>query len=246
MVKVYRNICFIFDGSKVIKFNFEFFYCNNYIDIIILNKVWDSLEGCNFIFYMVVIFCNVFMNVGIINDKFFCDNLDWFGKVINWFKFIVMVVFGVIYCGNIIQFCKLLEFYFFKQIGVSSGGFIFSQGGVFYVYGFIYVNYGVDVFEYLCGQFNGVEEEVIQYGGVLGFGIVGMVMGDEQIFEDFIKVFFVDFVFNGEVVGLVMGLIMLGIGNVKVVEIMFIYVYEIIYEKIVCGFVLGMVFIMFG
>ncbi|KAK4642596.1 proteasome regulatory particle base subunit [Podospora bellae-mahoneyi] len=244
--KVYRNIRSILDGSKAIKLNLEFLYRNNHTDISILNKVRDSLEGRNSIFHTAVTFCNAFMNAGTTNDKFFRDNLDWLGKAINWSKFTATAALGVIHRGNITQSRKLLEPYLPKQTGVSSGGSIFSQGGALYAYGLIHANHGADALEYLRGQFNGAEEEVIQHGGALGLGIAGMATGDEQIFEDLTKVLFADSALNGEAVGLAMGLIMLGTGNAKAVETMFTYAHETTHEKIVRGLALGMALIMFG
>ncbi|KHN95476.1 26S proteasome regulatory complex, non-ATPase subcomplex, Rpn2/Psmd1 subunit [Metarhizium album ARSEF 1941] len=243
--KVYRNIRSILDGSKTIRLNLEFLYRNNHTDLSILNKVRDSLEGRNSIFHTAVTFCNAFMNQGTTNDNFFRDNLEWLGKAVNWSKFTATAALGVIHRGNLSQSRKLLEPYLPRQGGLSSGS-IFSQGGALYAYGLIHANHGADALDYLKAQFNQAEEEVVQHGGALGLGIAGMATGDNEIFEKLRNILFQDSALNGEAVGLAMGLIMVGTGNVKALEDMITYAHETTHEKIVRGVALGMALIMFG
>ncbi|PNP46075.1 26S proteasome regulatory subunit N2 [Trichoderma gamsii] len=245
VAKVYRNIRSILDGSKTIRLNLEFLYRNNHTDLSILNKVRDSLEGRNSIFHTAVTFCNAFMNQGTTNDKFFRDNLEWLGKAVNWSKFTATAALGVIHRGNLSQSRKLLEPYLPKQGGLSNGS-IFSQGGALYAYGLIHANHGAGALEYLKMQFGQAEEEVVQHGGALGLGIAGMGTGDSEIFEKLKDVLFQDSALNGEAVGLAMGLIMLGTGNVKALEDMITYAHETTHEKIVRGVAIGMALIMYG
>jgi 26S proteasome regulatory subunit N2 len=51
---------------------------------------------------------------------------------------------------------------------------------------------------------------------------------------------------NGEAVGLAMGLVMLGTGNIKALEDMIAYAHETQHQKIVRGLAMGMALIMFG
>lgn len=245
VAKVYRNIRSILDGSKTIRLNLEFLYRNNHTDLSILNKVRDSLEGRNSIFHTAVTFCNAFMNQGTTNDKFFRDNLEWLGKAVNWSKFTATAALGVIHRGNLSQSRKLLEPYLPRQGGLSSGS-IFSQGGALYAYGLIHANHGADALEFLKTQFGQAEEEVVQHGGALGLGIAGMATGDHDIFDKLKEVLFQDSALNGEAVGVAMGLIMLGTGNVKALEDMITYAHETTHEKIVRGVALGMALIMYG
>ncbi|TQV97023.1 26S proteasome regulatory subunit Rpn2 [Cordyceps javanica] len=245
VAKVYRNIRSILDGSKTIRLNLEFLYRNNHTDLSILNKVRDSLEGRNSIFHTAVTFCNAFMNQGTTNDKFFRDNLEWLGKAVNWSKFTATAALGVIHRGNLSQSRKLLEPYLPRQGGLSSGS-IFSQGGALYAYGLIHANHGADALEFLKTQFSQAEEEVVQHGGALGLGIAGMATGDHEILDKLKDVLFQDSALNGEAVGVSMGLIMLGTGNVKALEDMITYAHETTHEKIVRGVALGMALIMYG
>jgi 26S proteasome regulatory subunit N2 len=240
----FKAIRTILDGSKTIKLNLEFLYRNNHTDLTILNKVRDSLEGRNSIFHTAVTFCNAFMNQGTTNDKFFRDNLEWLGKAVNWSKFSATAALGVIHRGNLSQCRKLLEPYLPRRSAV--GGSIFSQGGALYAYGLIYAKHGSEALEYLREQFNEAQEEVIQHGGALGLGIAGMATGSEEIYDNLKSVLYTDSALNGEAVGLAMGLIMLGTGNIKALEDMIQYAHDTQHEKIVRGLALGMALIMFG
>ncbi|KAH8598087.1 putative 26S proteasome regulatory subunit rpn2 [Bisporella sp. PMI_857] len=243
-LKIFDRIRNILDGSETIRLNLEFLYRNNHTDLSILNKVRDSLEGRNSIFHTAVTFCNAFMNQGTTNDKFFRDNLEWLGKAVNWSKFSATAALGVIHRGNLTQCRKLLEPYLPRANSI--GGSTFSQGGALYAYGLIYANHGAEALDYLKGQFSDAQEEVIQHGGALGLGIAGMATGNEEIYENLKNVLYTDSALNGEAVGLAMGLIMLGTGNIKALEDMITYAHDTQHEKIVRGLALGMALIMYG
>lgn len=184
------------------------------------------------------------MNHGTTNDKFFRDNLEWLGKAVNWSKFSATAALGVIHRGNLSQAKRLLEPYLPRAAGV--GGSLYSQGGALYAYGLIYANHGADALEYLNKAFNETQEEVIQHGGALGLGIAGMATGDEQIYANLKHVLYSDSALNGEAVGLAIGLIMLGTGNVKVLEDMILYCHDTQHEKSIRGLAIGMALIMYG
>jgi 26S proteasome regulatory subunit N2 len=242
--EIYDRIRKILDGSETIRLNLEFLYRNNHTDLSILNRVRDSLEGRNSIFHTAVTFCNAFMNQGTTNDKFFRDNLEWLGKAVNWSKFSATAALGVIHRGNLTQCRKLLEPYLPRKQSIA--GSIFSQGGALYAYGLIYANHGAEALEYLKTQFNEAQEEVIQHGGALGLGIAGMATGSEEIYMSLRNVLYTDSALNGEAVGLAMGLIMLGTGNIKALEDMITYAHDTQHEKIVRGLAIGMALIMYG
>lgn len=242
--EVFAHIRNILDGTRTIKLNLEFLYRNNHTDLSILNKVRDSLEGRNSIFHSAVTFCNAFMNAGTTNDKFFRENLEWLGKAVNWSKFSATAALGVMHRGNLSQGRKLLEPYLPRPAAI--GGSIFSQGGALYAYGLIHANHGADALPYLHEKFQEAQEEVVQHGGALGLGIAGMAIGSDEIYGSLKDVLYTDSALNGEAVGLSMGLIMLGTGNVKALEDMIQYAHDTQHEKIVRGLALGMSLIMYG
>lgn len=243
-LKVYSSVREVLKGTKSITLNLEFLYRNNRADKQILNKIRDSLEARNSIFHTAVTFANGFMNAGTTNDTFFRENLDWLGKAVNWSKFTATAALGVIHKGNLTQGMKLLNPYLPKD-SVSSTSH-YEQGGSLYALGLIYSNHGTDVLDYLLKQFQGASEEVIQHGGALGLGLAGMATGSEEIFEAFKNVLYSDSAINGEAVGLSMGLVMLGTGNIKAIQDMIQYAHDTQHEKIVRGLAIGVALIMYG
>ncbi|ORX92498.1 26S proteasome regulatory subunit rpn2 [Clohesyomyces aquaticus] len=243
-LKIYSSVRHVLRGTKSIELNLEFLYRNNHADKNILNKVRDSLEARNSIFHTGVTFANAFMNAGTTNDTFFRENLEWLGKAVNWSKFTATAALGVIHRGNITQGQKLLEPYLPKE-GISSNSH-YEQGGSLFALGMIYSNHGTHVLDFLIKQFKDATEEVIQHGGALGLGVAGMATGSEDIFEAFKNVMYTDSAINGEAVGLSMGLVMLGTGNIKALEEMIQYAHDTQHEKIVRGLAMGMALIMYA
>ncbi|KAJ9269663.1 hypothetical protein DTO212C5_4274 [Paecilomyces variotii] len=246
--KAFQAIRDILDGLKTIQLNLEFLYRSNKADISILNKIRDSLEARNSIFHTAVTLSNAFMHAGTTHDKFFRDNLEWLGKAVNWSKFTATAALGVIHRGNLTQGQKLLAPYLPKEhiAGVGSTGSVYSQGGSLYAFGLIYANHGGMAVDMIRDHFKKATEEVVQHGGALGLGVAGMASGDEGIYEDLKNVLYTDSALNGEAVGLAMGLVMLGTGNMKALEDMIQYAHDTQHDKIVRGLALGMALIMYG
>jgi 26S proteasome regulatory subunit N2 len=244
----FKNILQILDGIKTIQLNLEFLYRNNKANIAILNKIRDSLEARNSIFHTAVTLSNAFMHAGTTHDKFFRDNLEWLGKAVNWSKFTATAALGCIHRGNLSQGQKLLQPYLPREhiAGVGGSGSVYSQGGSLYAFGLIYANHGGMAVDIIRDHFKKATDEVVQHGGALGLGVAGMATGDEGIYEDLRSVLYTDSALNGEAVGLSMGLIMLGTGNMRALEDMIQYAHDTQHEKIVRGLAMGMALIMYG
>ena len=245
--KAFDSVGDILRGTKTIELDLEFLYRNNRTDKHVLNKIKDSLEARNSIFHTAVSLANAFMHAGTTNDRFFRENLEWLGKAVNWSKFTATAALGVIHRGNLGQGQKLLEPYLPKdQIAGSNAGSVYSQGGSLYALGLIYANHETFALDLIRTHFKNTQEEVVQHGGALGLGVAGMATGDDGIYEDLKTVLWSDSALNGEAVGISMGLIMLGTGNIKVLEDMIQYAHETQHEKIVRGLALGMALIMYA
>ncbi|KAK4900683.1 proteasome regulatory particle base subunit [Elasticomyces elasticus] len=244
--KAFASIRSILRGTKSIELNLEFLFRSSRSDKAILNKVRDSLEARNSIFHTSVTFSNAFMNAGTTVDSFFRENLEWLGKAVNWSKFTATAALGVIHRGNLGQGQKLLDPYLPKENANASQGSPYSQGGSLYALGLIYTNHGTNVLDYLQRQFKATEEEVVKHGGALGLGLAGMATGSESIYEDLKNVLYQDSAINGEAVGTAMGLVMLGTGNVRVLEDMLQYSHDTQHEKIVRGLAMGMALVMYA
>ena len=244
----FESIKCILRGTKSIELNLEFLYRSSRTDKAILNKIRDSLEARNSIFHTAVTFANGFMNAGTTIDSFLREDLDWLSKAVNWSKFTATAALGVIHRGNIGQGQKLLDPYLPKAPSgaAARSSSAYSQGGSLYALGLVYTNHGTHVLDYLRQQFKDTQDEVIQHGGALGLGVAGMATGSEDIYEDLKNVLYQDSAINGDAVGLAMGLVMLGSGNVTAIDEMIIYAHETQHEKIVRGLALGMALIMYA
>jgi 26S proteasome regulatory subunit N2 len=73
-----------------------------------------------------------------------------------------------------------------------------------------------------------------------------MATGNEEIYEELKTVLYQDSAINGEAVGLSIGLVMLGTGNLRALDDMLQYARDTQHEKIVRGLALGMALIMYG
>ena len=245
--KAFDSIREILSGTKTIQLNLEFLYRNNHADVAILNKLKDSLEARNSIFHTAVTLSCGFMNAGTMNANFFRDNLDWLGKAVNWSKFTATAALGVIHRGDLGNGQTLLKPYLPKDtVEVGNTGSVYSQGGSLYAMGLIYANHETFALELIRDHFKRATEEVVQHGGALGLGVAGMATGDDGIYDDLKGVLYTDSALNGEAVGIAMGLIMLGTGNIKALEDMIQYAHDTQHEKIVRGLGLGMALIMYG
>ena len=243
----FESIRNILSGTKSIQLNLEFLFRNNHADVAILNKLKDSLEARNSIFHTAVTLSCGFMNAGTMNANFFRDNLDWLGKAVNWSKFTATAALGVIHRGDLGNGQTLLKPYLPKDtVEGTNTGSVYSQGGSLYAMGLIYANHETFALNLIRDHFKKATEEVVQHGGALGLGVAGMATGDDGIYEDLKNVLYTDSALNGEAVGIAMGLIMLGTGNIKALEDMIQYAHDTQHEKIVRGLGLGMALIMYG
>ncbi|KAL8980632.1 MAG: hypothetical protein Q9205_004340 [Flavoplaca limonia] len=245
--KAFGSVREILSGTKTIELGLEFLFRSNRTDMAVLNKIRDSLEARNSIFHTAVTLATAFMHAGTTHDKFFRENLDWLAKAVNWSKFTATAALGVIHRGNLGQGLKLLDPYLPKeQIAGSNPSSAYSQGGSLYALGLIYANHETFALDVIRNHFKKATEEVVQHGGALGLGVAGMATGDDSIYEDLKSVLYTDSALNGEAVGIAMGLIMLGTGNIKALEDMIQYAHDTQHEKIVRGLALGMALIMYG
>ena len=245
--KTFGSIREILNGIKSIALNLEFLHRSNQADMSVLQKLKDSLEPRHSIFHTAVTLSCGFMHAGTMNDDFFRKNLEWLGKAVNWSKFTATAALGVIHRGDLGNGQTLLGPYLPKDsITGSNPSSVYSQGGSLYAMGLIYANHETFALELIRSHFKKATEEVVQHGGALGLGAAGMATGDEGIYSDLRDVLFTDSALNGEAVGIAMGLIMLGTGNVDALQDMVRYAHETEHEKIVRGLGLGMALIMYN
>jgi len=177
--KEISQLTHILSGEITIGMNLDFLFRSNKTDLVILNKIRDSLEARNSIFHSAVTFSNAYMHAGTTVDGFIRDNLDWLARATNWSKFSATAALGVIHRGHLSQGMKLLTPYL---PGAASGttSSPYTEGGSLFGLGLIFANHGRSVEKFLLGQLQDANDEVVQHGAALGLGVAGIATADES------------------------------------------------------------------
>ena len=177
--KSFAQFAKILSREITIGMNLDFLFRTNNTDVVILNKIRDSLDSRNSIFHTAVSLANAYMYAGTTIDSFIRDNLEWLGKAMNWSKFTATAALGVIHRGHLSQGMTLLEPYLPGSSGTSSP---YAEGGSLFGLGLIFANHGLTASKYLLQQLQDANDEVVQHGAALGLGVAGMATADESNF----------------------------------------------------------------
>eukprot|EP01018_Ginkgo_biloba_P000133 Gb_34457 [translate_table: standard] len=171
----------------------------------------------NSVCHSATIYSNALMHVGTTADTFLKENLDWLSRATNWEKFSAAVRLGVIHRGHLQQGCSLMAPYL-PQNSVTGGGRPYSEGGALYALGLIHANHGEGIKQFLRESLRNTNVEVIQHGACLGQGLAALGTVDEEIYDDVKSVLYTNSAIDGEVVGISMGLVSLGLQVKKQVK----------------------------
>jgi 26S proteasome regulatory subunit N2 len=171
----------ILSGEITIGMNIDFLFRSNKTDMVILNRIRESLEARNSIFHSAVTFANAYMHAGTTVDSFIRDNLEWLGRATNWSKFSATAALGVIHRGHLSQGMRLLAPYLPSAAGAGSSAY--TEGGSLFGLGLIFANHGRTVSKYLLQQLQDANSEVVQHGDALGLGVAGIATADDSIFR---------------------------------------------------------------
>lgn len=245
---IQARLLHILTGIPTCDLDITFLYKNKNIDISILNKTKNLLEGRNSIFHSAVTFANAFMHMGTTDDSFFRKNLEWLGKASNWSKFSATAALGVIHKGNLSQGRNILKPYL-----PSANGSAYTKGGSLFALGLIFAGHGRETIDYLKlfidehgNAAGGADTDVMLHGACLGSGVAGMGSNSESLYETLKVVLYSDSAVSGQAAGLAMGLVMLGSGSSEATNDMFTYAQETQHEHIIRGLALGIALVNYG
>lgn len=238
---IQARLLHILSGVPTCDLDITFLYKNKNIDISILNKTKNLLEGRNSIFHSAVTFANAFIHMGTTDDSFFRNNLEWLGKASNWSKFSATAALGVIHKGNLSQGRNILKPYL-----PESNGSAYTKGGSLFALGLIFAGHGGETIDYLKlfvdehgNSAGSADSDVMLHGACLGSSVAGMASNNESLYEALKVVLYSDSAISGEAAGLAMGLVTLGSGNSEVTHDMFTYAQETLHEHIIRGLAMG-------
>lgn len=245
---VQARLLHILSGVPTCDLDITFLYKNKNIDLTILNKTKNLLEGRNSIFHSAVTFANAYFHMGTTDDSFFRKNLEWLGKASNWSKFSATAALGVIHKGNLSQGRTILKPYLPGSNGASH-----TKGGSLFALGLIFAGHGRETIDYLKlfidehgNAAGGHDTDVMLHGACLGSGVAGMATNSESLYEALKVVLYSDSAVSGQAAGLAMGLVMLGSGNAEAINDMFTYAQETQHENIIRGLAIGIALLNYG
>lgn len=242
-----KKLLSILSGVPTCDLDITFLFKNNNIDITILNKTKNLLEGRTSVFHNAVTFANAFMHAGTTDDSFFRNNLEWLAKASNWSKFTATAALGVIHKGNLSQGREILSPYLPGTLSSPH-----TKGGSLLALGLIYAGHGREIIDYLKlfidkhGSGANAETDVILHGAALGAGVAGMGSASENLYEALKVVLYADSASSGQAAGLAMGLVMLGSGNEEAIRDMLSYAQETKHENIIRGLAIGIALLNYG
>jgi len=177
----------ILSGEITIAMNLDFLFRSNKTDILILNRIRDSLESRNSIFHSAVTFANAFMHAGTTIDIFIRENLEWLSRAANWSKFNATAALGVIHRGHLSQGMRLLAPYLPGSSATSSSSY--TEGGSLFALGLIFANHGHAVMDYLVTQLQEPRnDEVVQHGAALGLGVAALATEEASTSHSYVNI----------------------------------------------------------
>jgi hypothetical protein len=188
----------------------------------------------NSMLHSMPIHTHAFLNAGMINDTFLCDNLDFLKKASN-------AGLGCIHHGHVGEAMELLDPYLPAEgatIAPKSG---YSEGGALMALGLNHAepNYPYEKRQSTTGYLkqqlrNYSSNETIVHGAATGIDLASLGCRDPAIFNELKDVLYTDTAVAGEVAGLAMGMVMRGVarnGDESVTE-MLAYAKDTTHEKI--------------
>lgn len=233
----------ILSGKVSSRLYMEFLCRSNKTDPLILEKTKATLNPQMSIHHQALSCANGFIQAGTTNDEFLRKNLDFLSNASNWAKFSATVSLGSIHKGQLERSRDLLSAYLPKP-GVMSSAY--SEGGALMALGLIHANQGDEILPYLLEQLASTQSEVIQHGACLGLGISGMASKNEAAVEVVKGILYADNAIAGESAGVSIGLLMLGSGDIDLVNELKQYARESQHEKIIRSLSIGIALIMYG
>jgi 26S proteasome regulatory subunit N2 len=228
----------------------QFLKKNNHTDMLLINKIKDSIGTKNSMLHASTVWCNGIMNAYTTNDAFLRDNLSWTASATNWNRFSATSSLGMIHMGNKKEAMQILNPYFTGVNNPDQQSSPYSTAGAYYAYGLIHANqYSPEVTQFFMdGYRNAGNVEAVQHGVSLGLGIVSIASKNENIYEQLKNTLYnnVDSATIGEAAAYSMGLVMLGSADEVAIEEMVQHASDSQHEKIIRALSISLAMLMYG
>jgi 26S proteasome regulatory subunit N2 len=132
----------------------QFLKKNNHTDMLLINKIKDSIGNRNSMLHSATVWCNGIMNAYTTNDSFLKDQHGWIASATNWNRFMSVSSLGMIHMGNKAQAEEILNPYFTGIANPDQQNSPYSTAGAYYAYGLIHCNqYSPETVQFLMDGF---------------------------------------------------------------------------------------------
>jgi len=244
-IKNLRTVQKILSGRAAIDVNLAFLYRNNHTDLLVLDNVRSSVDQRNSVVHNAIVLSHAIMQCGTTSDVFLRNNLEWMARATNWSKFSVTASLGVIHKGHIKEAKSMLSTYLPQADGPA--GSPYSEGGALFGMGLIHAGHShAEALKYLSDQLAvAVNNEVLQHGACLGYGLTAMATHDMSIYEELKAVLFTDSAVAGEAAAYAIGLVMVGSKSQRIIPEILAYAHDTQHEKIIRGCAIALAMMMF-
>ena len=233
----------VLDGSQATLLKLEFLYRNNKADMLVMEKVKDSLSANNSMHHTLLTCANAIMHCGTTNDEFLRKNMSWLGAATNWAKFTAASSLGTIHKGQGAKGREVLKPYLPANDGSGSP---YSEGGAMFALGLINARSELSERDYFMEQLGKTENEVLIHGICLGMGSAAMSSQDKELLDMTKNILYQDNAVTGEAAAIAIGLIFHESGNEEIAAELFQYAHETQHEKSIRGIALAIALIFGG
>ncbi|CDR94992.1 rpn2_yeast 26S proteasome regulatory subunit rpn2, putative [Babesia bigemina] len=233
----------ILSGTSTTELHLQFLHRKNHTDLLLLEHYMNSVDQRNSVAHNAVVLAHAIMQAGTCCDVFLRDNLNWLAKANNWAKFTATASIGVVHKGYVKHYKKVLASYLPGETPNSSHAY--SEGGSLYATGLMLSNrFDPEAAEMMLGHLrNDSAEEALHHGAALGLGLVCMGQCDPAIYEELKATLYRNSAVSGQAAAIAIGLLMMGSGNLEVLDTLYAFCSDTQHEKIVraCALAISMV-----
>lgn len=233
----------ILSGTSTTELYLQFLHRKNHTDLLLLEQYMNSVDQRSSVTHNALVIAHAIMQAGTCCDVFLRDNLTWLAKANNWAKFTATASIGVVHKGYVKHYKKVLASYLPGD--APNTAHAYSEGGALYATGLILSNhYDPEAAEMMMNHLrNDTAEEALHHGAALGLGLVCMGQCDPLIYEELKTTLYRNSAVSGQAAAIGIGLLMLGSGNLEVLDTLYAFCADTQHEKIVraCSLAIAMV-----
>ncbi|GJR63278.1 26S proteasome non-ATPase regulatory subunit 1 homolog A [Tanacetum coccineum] len=197
-----RKLKGILSGETSRRLTQMFLQRSNKSDLLILEKIKQSVGLRNSVCHNATIFANAIMHAGTSEVAFLNNNLKWVMMAKEWARFSGTAGLGVIYRGHFEEVRKVMD--------MADKTCQYVLGGTLYALGLMYANHGENAIDLLLFSLQKLDTEVTQHGACLGLGLAALGTANEDVYNGLKTILDNDNTDACQAAGISVGLLMIG------------------------------------